>query len=242
VTHFQNQILASLSAEEQSAMSADLTPMVFTPGAILQRQNEVRACAYFPDGGLIALKRTLSDGSVAASAMVGREGMLGSPLGAVWRPSPDQAVVQIIGAGHRISTDRLVELSLAHAGLRKALANYAEWIAEEARQTAVCNALHTVGLRLPKWLLLCADRVGRDRLPLTQEFMGDMLGVQRTSVTLALRGLVEAGLVRTGRSVVEIVDRPGLMRHSCVCYRPGRDLAGAADLGLRASRATARAC
>jgi hypothetical protein len=217
VTRYQNHRLSAVSSSDQAAMAAELTPMVLTPNLVVQRQEEERRFAVFPESGLIALKRILTDGSVVGAAMVGREGMIGSPLGLVQVTAGDQAQVQMIGGGHRLPARRLAELSETHRTLRDALARYAEWQVEEARQLSACNALHRVEPRLAKWLLDCADRTGTGALTLTHEFISDMLGVQRTSVTMILRGLAQAGLIRTARARVEILDRAGLEALSCLC-------------------------
>jgi CRP-like cAMP-binding protein len=230
---FQNRLLSSLSPSDLAAFAAELVPVVLTPRLVLQKQDEERTMAYFPETGLVAIKRVLSDGAVIGAAMVGREGMVGSPLGVLDVKSVNQAEVQMIGIGNRIATRRLAELTTTRPGLHSCMARYLEWLIEEARLMAVCNALHRIEPRLAKWLLLCVERTGSTSLHLTHEFIGDMLGVQRTSVTLSLGVLAESGLIETHRGRILVVRRDGLAALSCPCYGEVAHQSVALRSGLR---------
>ncbi|HEY0052121.1 MAG TPA: helix-turn-helix domain-containing protein, partial [Caulobacteraceae bacterium] len=113
---------------------------------------------------------------------------------------------------------RLRDAVVASTGLRSMLASYMELTAAEAQQTAGCNALHHLPARLAKWLLRCHDRAETDVLNLTQEFLSEMLGAHRTTVTQVAQGLQDAGLIRYQRGRILVLDRAGLEAAACECY------------------------
>ena len=173
---------------------------------------------YFPVNAVISIVSTMENGASAEVAVVGREGMVGlaSVLGTV--ESPTNAVVQIAGTAIRVSASQLRTERLRRSSIRTLLDRYTEARLIQVAQTAACNRLHSVEARLARWLLAIADRIDGDHFTLPQEFMAQMLGVHRPTVSLTLQGLRDAGvIVYRGRSLI-VSDRPGLERRACECH------------------------
>jgi CRP-like cAMP-binding protein len=217
VTTYHNHLLCDLSDEQRRVVAEQLTLVRLRSGDVLQAQGETTRHAYFLESGLVSLVRILADGSRVEASMVGREGLVGAGLRGL--PAFTEAQVQIPGVAQRIDAELLQVLAARDAGLRDVLARYAEYLLDEARLNAVCNATHGMDQRLAKWLLRCLDRVDGEQIQITQEFVAEMLGVQRTSITASLQRLASLKLVRTGRGKVEILDAAGLKAMACECYR-----------------------
>jgi signal transduction histidine kinase len=173
---------------------------------------------YFPMNAVISIVSKMESGASAEVAVVGREGMVGleSILGTV--QSPTAAVVQVAGTAARASTSQLRIERLQRPSIRTIFDRYTEARLIQIAQTAACNRLHSVEARLARWLLAIADRIDDDSLTLPQEFIAQMLGVHRPTVSLTLQGLRDAGVIAyRGRSLM-IRDRPGLERRACECH------------------------
>lgn len=175
--------------------------------------------AYFPKVGVISLVTVLEDGSMIEAATIGLEGMFGLPLVLGATSSPNlQAMCQIKGDMLRIPSESLVTLFDKLPVLRAMLLRYAQALLVQAAQSAACNRMHSVAQRAAKWLLLCHDRVSGDHFHLTQEFLSQMLGVRRASVTEVANRLRNDGLIDYHRGDTTIMDRAGLEGLSCICY------------------------
>lgn len=213
---FRNHLLCELSDFGRRELATRLRPVTLRHGEILQYQAEEQRYCFFIESGVVTRTRMLADGGQVEAGLVGREGMVGSLAG----PSPafTQAKVEIAGEALRIEAEMLRSLLPEISGLRDVLARYHQFQLEEAQLNAVCNVSHSIDERLAKWLLRCLDRIDEARLKVTQEFLAEMLGVQRTTVTAALQRLGAHGAVRTGRAAVEVVDRDGLEDLACECY------------------------
>jgi CRP-like cAMP-binding protein len=130
-----------------------------------------------------------------------------------------RGVVQIAGAAVRIGVEPLRVAAAGHPSILDVVIRYAQFTEAQLHQSAACNAVHSIEARLCRWLLTCEDRTGDHILPLTQEFLAMMLGVQRTSVTMAAQALHRQGLIEYRRGRITVLDRPGMERASCECYR-----------------------
>src|SRR5205814_7787629 len=146
------------------------------------------------------------------------EGFIGLQLLVGFRTSPTRAVVQIDGAGFRISAEELTEILRRCPVLEKKLQQYSQIFGIQGTQVAACNRLHEVDERLARWLLMSQDRVGSDIIPLTHEFLAHMLGTLRSSVTVAAGLLSRAGLISYTRGHVKIENRDRLEDAACECY------------------------
>lgn len=173
---------------------------------------------YFPITGVISVLATTQNGTAVEIGTVGNEGMAGLPafLGAT--RSPGQAFQQIAGESYRLEADALHEHTANGEALTKILRRYTQAFFVQVAQSAACNRLHPAEERLARWLLTCQDRVGSPDFDLTHEFLGQMLGVRRATVTVIAGMLQEAGIIRYRRGRVSIVDRERLEEASCECY------------------------
>ena len=197
------------------------------------RQGEVCFCAgdlitqvYFPTTGLISLVISTDEGELIEAGMVGREGAAGlqSVLGR--RFSFPRAVVQIAGTFHIVSAEALRQAVAASEEAKALVQQYIETLWAEAQQIAACNAAHDGAARLARWLLQCADRTGTEHLMLTQELLGEMLGVRRTTVTLLAEHLKDRDIIKYSRGKITIVDRAALESCACECYRTIKGIYG----------------
>ena len=152
-------------------------------------------------------------------AAVGRSGMVGVPAFLGDSHSPQAAVVQLPGEADRIAAAAFREVAAHQPELRRVIYRFIQVFLTETAQTAVCNCHHHAESRLARWLLTCQDRSGRAEFPLTHEFISQMLGMRRATVTGELGKLQTAGLIRATPGRVVLLDGPGLERLACECYR-----------------------
>jgi CRP-like cAMP-binding protein len=176
----------------------------------------------FPHAGaVVSIVRTTVAGQMVEAGVVGGEGMLNVHT-LLTNPGPtgSEAIVQNGGRVSRIETGRVKELFNDHQPFQEATLAYVSVFLDQVTQNLVCNRLHAIEQRLAKWLLVMRDRVLRDELHLTQEFLSFMLGVHRPGVSIAVNALEIDGIIRHRRNWIEIRDREGVVARSCECYRP----------------------
>ena len=150
--------------------------------------------------------------------MVGNEGMAGvTAFLGTWQ-SPTSAVWQVGGESYRMGADAFHEELKINASLSSLLGRYVHAVTSQILQSLVCSNFHPVEQRLCRWLLMAHDRVGMDELPLTQEFIAQMLGTRRPSVTVAAGILQSAGLITYRRGLIRVLDRPSIEKSACECY------------------------
>ena len=214
----QNRLLAALDSEDQQLLAARLTPITLEKGALLYDPGDMVDTVYFPDDCVISLMTLMESGAAIESATIGREGALGLMSAVSPRQSLSRAIVQVPGRARRISAPHLHRAWEQSAQIRDLVDRHNEALFAHAIHSVACNALHSVEARFCRWLLSCHDRIDSNTVSLTQEFLADMLGVQRTTVTVVARALQAAGLIRYRRGVVDILDRPGLEAIACECY------------------------
>lgn len=185
---------------------------------------------------------TTEDGSTVELGMVGNEGLIGVPVFLGDSTALETAVVQIPGDAFRVRVDHFKK-ALVHCGiLHDAVQKYVLFLFRHICQTAVCNRLHLLRKRLCSRLLMIQDRVDRAVLPITQEFLAQVLGTSRTQVNMSLKGLRDSGLVQYGRGKIEIVNRPGLKAAACECYESLKLLGDLAEIRDQPHQADARLC
>ncbi|MGZ3272694.1 MAG: Crp/Fnr family transcriptional regulator [Caulobacteraceae bacterium] len=214
----QNRLLAVLDAEDLQLVSSKLVPVVLEKGALLYDPGDLVDTVYFPDDCVISLMTLMESGAAIESAAIGREGALGLMAAVSPRQSLSRAIVQVPGRARRISAAHLHRAWEQSAQIRDLIDRHNEALFAHAIHSVACNALHSVEARFCRWLLSCDDRIASSTVSLTQEFLADMLGVQRTTVTVVARALQAAGLIRYRRGVVDILDRAGLEAIACECY------------------------
>lgn len=214
----QNRLLASLSVEDHSLIAPHLVQVELERGRLLYDPGDRIDTVYFPFDGVISLMTLMENGAAIESATIGPEGALGLGAAVSPRQSLSRAIVQTPVKAGRINASQLHEAWEKSARIRELVDRHAEALFGHAIQSVACNALHSVEARFCRWLLTCHDRISADTVALTQEFLADMLGVQRTTVTAVARTLQEKGVISYRRGVVDIIDRPALEALTCECY------------------------
>lgn len=213
-----NRILSALPQAEYEHLFAQLEHIEMPMGAVLYHPAEQMQHVYFPSSGTISVLAMVSSGTTIEVGMVGNEGMFGIPVVLGTVTSPTQAVVQISGEGLRIQADVLREEFKRGGILQDLILRYTQAFIIQITQTAVCNSLHSLNARLARWLLMCQDRALSNELPLTHEFIAEMLAVRRAGVSVAAGNLLKQGLINYQRGHITILDREGLEGASCECY------------------------
>jgi CRP-like cAMP-binding protein len=198
---------------------------------ILEQPGEKIHYGYFLDEGMTSLVIDSSDGRSVEVGLVGREGMVGTSLTAGLKRGSFRAIMQIPGNGLRIASELLEDMLPSCPVLREQLNRYTLMHGLQVGQVAACNRLHEIDKRLARWLLMCQDRVDSELLHLTHEFLAQMLGTGRPSVTLAAGVLEKARLIENARGTVRILDRKQLESAACECYRAIQNFNG--GLGLK---------
>jgi CRP-like cAMP-binding protein len=215
----KNLILRALPDKEYERLYPYLEPVALTKGTTLYSAGDAARHAYFVVSGMISLLAITEDGNAIEVGMVGNEGMVGLPVVLGFNIVPHLVVTQLPCTALRIRTDRLkAEFNLG-GQLHGLLLRYTHTLITQLSQSASCNMFHTVKQRLCRWLLIARDRVESDTLCLTQEFVSQMIGAPRTSVTTVAGSLQREGLVSYRRGKIIILDGAGLEAASCECYR-----------------------
>jgi CRP-like cAMP-binding protein len=218
LTSLRNRLLASLPPEDFGLISQSLVQVDLERGRLLYDPGDEIETVYFPQDGVISLMTLMENGAAIESATIGREGALGLMAAVAPRQSLSRAIVQTPVQATKISASALHEAWQRSPALKVLADRHTEALFGHAIQSVACNALHSVEARFSRWLLTCHDRISSDTIALTQEFLADMLGVQRTTVTAVARGLQEKGVIRYRRGVVDIIDRQALEGLACECY------------------------
>ena len=214
----RNRLLASLSPDDFGLIAASLAQVELERGRLLYDPGDAIETIYFPQDGVISLMTLMENGTAIESATIGREGALGLMAAVAPRQSLMRAIVQTPVKAGRISAAALHDAWEKSPAIRNMVDRHSEALFGHAIQSVACNALHSVEARFCRWLLTCHDRISTDTVALTQEFLADMLGVQRTTVTAVARGLQDKGVIRYRRGVVDIMDRTTLEQLACECY------------------------
>ena len=192
----RNRLLAALQPADFSLLAPNLKDISFSQGDLLQDAGEAITYVYFPHCGMISLLTVMQNGSAVETATIGSEGGCGAMSGLGSRIAPHKAVVQIEGIASRIAAARFEAAVNGSAPLRDLVVRYSDFLMMMIQQSAGCSALHPLEKRLCRWLLQAQDRNDSNRLPLTQEFLSQVLGVRRTTLTMIAGELQAAGLIR----------------------------------------------
>lgn len=218
---YRNRLLASLSKAEISRLAPHLLKVNLNQDKSLSDGKATHG--YFLEDGIASVVVTLKNGDTVEVGVVGFEGVIGLPLLLGTGGAPNRTFVQIAGSGFSIEADALINEFERDGELRSYMHRYIQAFLVQSAQTAACNRLHNIEERLARWLLSCRDRIQSDEMRLTHDFLGQMLGAPRTTVTLAAGLLHKAGFIDYSRGVVTMLDRAGLEGSACECYRTVRD-------------------
>jgi CRP-like cAMP-binding protein len=214
-----NQILNSIPEDEYNLIRTNLEYIETPQHEILHEAGDKIEHAYFLNEGMASLVVLTSDGRSVEIAIVGREGIVGAPLAVGLHRASYRSIMQIPGTGVRIESEVLEDHLREMPELRLVLNRYVLVQGLQIAQIAACNRLHEIEQRLARWLLMCQDRVQSEYLPVTHEFLAQMLGTGRPSVSLAAGILQKAGTVQSLRGTVRIRNRKQLESAACECYR-----------------------
>jgi Crp-like helix-turn-helix domain len=172
---------------------------------------------YFPTGGVISLVTPLHGGAIVEVATIGNEGIVGVPLVPLGGLGV-RAIVQVAGHALRIDAAVFLEWCERNRAAQMLVDRYTQALFGQIAQAAACNRLHSSEERLSRWLLMSQDRIGADQFMITQEFLGQMLGARRSTVSVSAGILQRAGIIKHARGHVTIVNREQLEEVSCECY------------------------
>lgn len=214
----ENQLLAALPDQEYERLLPHLELVYLPYQQILYNPGELLRYVHFPYQALFSLTVLMENGTTVEVSVVGKEGMIGLPICWGSKTTSHQIMVQIPGNAMRMEAE-LLKAEFNRGGiLQSRLLLYTQALLSQVSQTAACNRLHNIEERFSRWLLTVHDRMQSDELPLTQEFIANMLGIRRASVTEAAGQLQRAGLLRYSRGRITILDRESLESTACECY------------------------
>src|SRR5215203_5959427 len=217
VVHTPNQLLSMLSPRDLGLIEGALKVVSISQGQVLAEPHEAIQHAYFPHSGVVSFVVEMGDGQLIETGMIGRDGVMGAIQALDGKVSPNKILVQASGQASIIPVDKLKTAVATHEGLRSLLAKHEQYFLAQIQQSVGCNASHTVERRICRWLSRITDLVG-DEFELTQEFLSQMIGVRRTSVSLVAHQLQEAGLIKYRRGHIHVLNVRKLKAASCECY------------------------
>src|SRR6202043_3579640 len=215
----RNRLLLALPSRNLKRLMPELENISCQRAQVLMDADSALDHVYFPDSGVVSVVAVYADGSVIEMATIGREGCSGvqAILGA--KSSSVQLLVQIPGSAARMARVAFAQALQSMPSFRSVMNAYVQAFLEQVMVSVACNGAHSLKQRLARWLLMMRDRSDGDALPITQNLLAEMLGVQRPTITNAARELEGAGLIERGRRQVTILDRQGLAEESCECYQ-----------------------
>ncbi len=218
---YKNTILKALDADSISRLH--LRPVEFEVQHEIEYPGKTIANLYFVEEGMASMTTTFEDGSQVEAGMFGYESIIGVSALMGTKRSLNRVYTQIAGCGYSSPVD-LARAEFVRAGTFQLLAlRYVQAQLVQATQSVGCNAKHNVQQRLARWLLICADRANSNHFKMSHEFLADMLGITRPSVSLAADSLKELGLIEYSRGAIHILSSPALEKIACECYRVIKD-------------------
>ena len=214
-----NSLLAALPHAKYQRLLAGLEPVTLKCGEVLHEPGVPIRYVYFPIDCVISLLATVKGHQALEVALVGHEGMVGSPLALEIHASLHRALVQRTGAAMRMESALFRKEVLQNKPLRQALYRYNNALVGQIGQSAACTQFHPVHARVARYLLMTGDCARSREVRLTREFLGRRLGARRVGVTMAVRALQKRKLIKCGFGKITILDRKRLSTASCECYQ-----------------------
>jgi len=213
-----NLILLALPQNEFTQIFPSLEFVRLNLHHLMHEAGEVIKSAYFLNNGMASVLTVLPDGKSVEVGLIGKEGFVGSPVIFGFKTSPLRVVIQADATAYRVDVTTLMKFLPGCPELEKQIQRFAMVLGTQSTQLAACNRLHDVEERLARWLMMSHERIGSATMPLTQEFLGQMLGTRRSSVSVAASVLQKAGMITYTRGNVTILDKPKLTEAACDCY------------------------
>jgi len=218
-----NLLLDTLSASDAASIQPFLKPVHLKQKQVLFGMGDKIDAVYFPTGAVVSLVVGLSTGETVEGAMVGRDGVVGAAAALDSKIAVSRGVVQLEGNSLMCEVEALRGTALQSHTFLSTLIRHEQTLFAQAQQSTACMANHELEERLCRWLLRARDLCCSDTLNFTQEFIAEMLGVRRTSVTVAAHTLQQAGMINYRRGKIDIVDLEALLASSCECYQSVKD-------------------
>ena len=220
--HSNNRILSTVSAEDMAELQPHLRLVELEHGRVLAEIRQRVHKVYFPHGGILSSVVELKTGWGIEVGMIGKDGVFGAAQAMDDRMSLNKIVVQVPGWASVIDAEVVKDVAASSPEFRGLLVKYDQFLSAQVQQTAACNALHTVEQRMCTWLVRMYDLVGTE-LPLTQEFLAQMMGVRRTSVTAVAVQMQSEGLITYRRGHIRIVNMELIQKRGCECHESVRE-------------------
>jgi CRP-like cAMP-binding protein len=214
-----NHLLAALPVVEFERVKPALEPVTLALGEVIYESGEELEYVYFPTTAIISLLYIMENGSTAEIGMAGNDGLVGIALFMGGSTTPNRAVVQSAGNAFRLRSKALRSEFQLSGEFQNILLRYTQYLMTQISQTAVCNRLHSVEQQLCRWLLINHDLLQTNKLIMTHDLIANMLGVRREGVSIAAGHLQSSKLIKYVRGTITMLDRDGLERTACECYR-----------------------
>jgi len=213
-----NALVASFSASDAAALQPHLKRVRCESKQVLFESGDRISSVYFPLSCVISLVISLSSGEMIEAAMVGKDGVVGAAAALDGKKSLSRAIIQLPGEALACPVDALAGAAFQSRTMISLLVRHEQTLFAQAQQSTACMATHDVQARFARWLLRARDLAGTDNLPFTQEFLAEMLGVRRTSISPVAHTFQQAGIIRYARGKIQIVDVQALRDSACECY------------------------
>ena len=213
-----NQLLAALPAADFELIHPYLETIALVQEDVLVGAGDRLTRIFFPHNGAISLVVSLESGGMVEVATIGRDSVFGGTAALDGNISLTDAIVQLPGTASALEVGRLRTAADGSATFRTTLIRHEQALFAQAQQSAACNASHTVEARLARWLLRMHDLSNDNELPLTQDFLAQMIGVQRNTVSTVAHTLQQAGIIKYARGHIKITNLEALKDASCECY------------------------
>ncbi len=219
----RNRFLASLPQETQERLAPCLSRVNLPHGARMVEPNQSNRWVYFPERGMASVTSADRSGTSIEVGIIGREGIVGVHTLLGQRRTQNSIIMQVPGEAYRVPVEVLAPMLQELPAFSRALHTFVYVLLEQTTQLVLCNRLHELEARLARWLLMTCDMVESRTLNLTQEFLAEMLGVGRPTVTISAGILQRAGAISYSRGLVEVINPELLKQSACECYGIIRD-------------------
>jgi CRP-like cAMP-binding protein len=214
----KNRILAAIPEREWTSFHQEVDEIELIRGDVLVEPGSLFTHVFFPERGIVSTVAAFDTGSFVETGTTGSEGMVSINAALGGATALHLKVVQVPGSAYRVKLETLARICGSVPTFRETVYAYAQAYLGQILQSVACSGVHSIEERCARWLLMCHDRSERDRFPLTQEFLAELLGASRPAVNRVCRILQSAGAIRYSHGMVAIQDRQGLTKASCECY------------------------
>ena len=218
-----NRLLAAIGKDASLRIDPSLEPIEAKLGDLICDTGDLLTHAYFPKECVLSLLTVMENGSGIECANIGNEGAFGLFAAMYGGSSSVRCLVQLAGPMLRCDASHVKHVFQSDPKIQRLFFDYSETITAQVAQTAGCNALHTVEQRMCRWLLMMHDRAKGDELTYTHDFLAQVLGVNRSSITLAAQAMQRQGVITYSRGLMQVEDRAGMQAASCECYEIVKD-------------------